>query len=143
NIDSDLTWLNWDLATTNKSFRSFVQRLIAFRKHHRSIHSSIYWRGRVPWHRVGAAHELSYSSHSLALFLYGKSLWEVEPYLMINAYWEPLTFGIYNEAAGGWRRIVDTSLSSPGDFIDESSAVPLTSSQYAVQPRSVVLLLDP
>jgi pullulanase/glycogen debranching enzyme len=59
---------------------------------------------------------------------------------MINAHWQRLTFSI-QETAGRWSRVIDTSLSSPDDFLD--AAAPLEEPAYAVDARSVVILVRP
>jgi pullulanase/glycogen debranching enzyme len=59
---------------------------------------------------------------------------------MINAHWQRLSFSI-QETSGQWSRVVDTSLSSPDDFLDGTA--PLEGSAYAVDARSVVVLVRP
>jgi pullulanase/glycogen debranching enzyme len=51
-------------------------------------------------------------------------------YLMINAYWQPLTFTIQEGSAREWRRIADTSLPSLDDFSDRG--VPIDRMSYQV-----------
>jgi glycogen operon protein len=60
---------------------------------------------------------------------------------MINAYWEELEFHVQEGTAQEWKRIVDTALPSPGDLSDYG--VPLEQAEYAVAPRSIVVLLRP
>jgi hypothetical protein len=60
---------------------------------------------------------------------------------MINAFWEDLEFGIYAETPGGWRRAVDTSLSSPDDIVVPGDEVPLVEPCYRVRARSIVVLV--
>lgn len=60
---------------------------------------------------------------------------------MLNAYWEDLVFQIQEGAAAEWRRVVDTSLDSPFDFLEPGNERPLQSLRYPVAARSVVILL--
>ena len=58
-------------------------------------------------------------------------------YVMINAYWEPLTFTIQQGTVREWLRIVDTGQPSPDDFSDHG--VPVDQMSYEVSPRSIVV----
>jgi glycogen operon protein len=73
--------------------------------------------------------------------LHGASENDDDLYVMINAYWEELAFDLQEESAQEWKRIVDTSLSSPDDFSEHG--LPLQSARYLVAPRSIVVLLRP
>jgi glycogen operon protein len=64
-------------------------------------------------------------------------------YLMVNAYWEPLTFELPPAPGGeseGWRRVIDTSQPTPDDICDWEDAPVVAASTYQVGPRSVVIL---
>jgi glycogen operon protein len=66
--------------------------MMAFRKAHPSIGRSIFWDHDVRWHGVSADPDQSYPSHTLAFFLRGERLQDVDIYVMINCYWEDLDF---------------------------------------------------
>jgi glycogen operon protein len=89
---------------------------------------------------VGPTPDLSHESRSLAFCRRGASQGDADLYVMLNTYWEPLAFAI-QEGVGEWSRAIDTSLSSPEDLCEPGREVPLTSSTYAVGPRSVVVLV--
>jgi glycogen operon protein len=139
NQDNETTWLDWSLVETNSDMLRFFRMMIAFRKAHPSIGRSTGWASEVSWHGVGAAPDLTSSSHTLAFHLRGGAVGDADLYVMINAYWQDLTFEI--QAPGPWRRIVDTALPSPSDILDASAAPPVSGSRYDVSPRSVVILL--
>jgi len=80
-------------------------------------------------------------SHSLAFALHGASQQDNDLYVMINAYWEELTFEIQEGATNTWRRVVDTSLDSPLDFLEAGNEIPLQSMDYQVPGRTVVVLV--
>ncbi len=100
-------------------------------------------RQPVEWHGVRLnAPDWSDHSHSLAAtsrLLSHRFVLHV----MINAYWEPLEFDIPlpDPRGGPWRRIIDTALDSPEDICEWADASVVRAATYAVEPRSIVLLL--
>jgi isoamylase len=111
--------------------------MIAFRKSHPSLSRSRFWREDVSWYGVGRTLDLSNDAHSLAFCLHGASQKDDDIYVMVNAYWEPLTFTIQEGSEREWRRIADTGLPSPDDFSERG--VPLDRMSYQVAPRSIVI----
>ena len=61
---------------------------------------------------------------------------------MINAYWRSLRFAIQEGSPGRWKRVIDTALTSPNDIVDPGQELPVTTPDYVVQGRSVVILLS-
>jgi glycogen operon protein len=62
-------------------------------------------------------------------------------HLILNAYWEPLSFELPpRDDAGPWLRWIDTSLASPEDVVEWKAAPPVENGTYPVGPRSVVML---
>ena len=146
NIDDSSVWLNWNLLTANQEVFRFFKYMIAFRKAHPSIGRSTFWdqlNDDLDWYGIGANTDQSDSSHSLAYSLKGASLGDSDIYVMINAYWRPLTFTIQAGQATDWRVAVDTSQPSPNDIFVPGSEPPITSLTYTVNPRSIVVLLKP
>jgi isoamylase len=143
NQDNEITWLNWDLLPLNADIFRFYKSMIAFRKSHPSISRSHYWRGDVSWYGVNGAPDLGPASRTLAYCLRGASVGDDDLYVMINAYWEELTFRVQEGEASDWLRAVDTSLPSPDDIAEPGSEPPLTQADYIVRPRSVVVLRRP
>ncbi len=139
NVDGAKTWLDWSRLETHRDMFRFFQRMIAFRKSHPSPGRSVFWRDDVKWYGVGSQVDWTYPSRSLAYCLHRASANESDLYVMINAYWEPLSFAIQEGEPREWRRIVDTSEESPNDFTDTPAA--LVSPSYTVQARSVVVLV--
>jgi len=144
NIDNSTVWLDWGRLAANPDIFRFFKYMIAFRKKHPSIGRSTFWNEKNPdlqWHGVGADTDQSDSSHSLAYFLNGASLGDSDLYVMINAYWMPLTFTIQERQAGGWRVAVDTAQPSPNDIFAAGSEPPLPGLSRTVKARSIVVLL--
>ena len=140
NQDNETSWLDWDRLEQHQDTFRFFQLMIQFRKSHPSIGRSRFWRDDVHWYGTGHAPDLSWNSRSLAFSLTGDSHGDGNLYVMINAWWEPLEFGIHKGAPEDWSRVVDTSLISPHDILKPGDEVPVTSPFYTVGPRSVVIL---
>ena len=114
--------------------------MVAYRKRHRSLGRSRFWRDDIHWYGVGPEVDLSYDSHTLSFCLHGASQQDIDIYVMINAYWQALEFTIQEAQAQDWRRIVDTSLPSPADFVEPGQELVLQDLNYSVKTRSVVIL---
>jgi glycogen operon protein len=96
------------------------------------------------WHGV-RLHRPDWSpqSHSLA---FSAELPEenLSFYIIFNAYWEALEFELPAQghvAGHPWRRWIDTSLESPNDIQDWSTAVVVAGRTYRAGPRSLVALI--
>lgn len=137
NQDNETSWLDWNQLQTNPDVFRFFKSMIAFRKSHPSLCRSRFWREDISWYGVGPTVDLSPDSRSLAFCLHGASQTDDDIYVMINAYWQKLSFHIQEGTPGEWLRIVDTDLTSPADFSERG--LPLQSSIYEVAPRSIVV----
>lgn len=144
NQDNATTWLNWELLDEHRDMFRFVKHAIAFRKAHPSIGRSRFWRDDVRWYGVGPSTDMARESRTLAYCLHGGSHHDVDLYVMINAWREPLTFEIQEGVAPDWCRAIDTARASPDDVRVLGDEVPLDSLRYVVGARSVVVLVrDP
>ena len=148
--DNELSWFDWTLVEKHADVHRFVTLLTARRvlrdtehERRRMTLSELIGQARKTWHgvRVGQP-DWSDSSHSLAfeaeLRQEGLSV-----YLILNAYWEPLTFELppgRNGSGNPWRRWIDTSLVSPEDIAPWGMAPALSGSTYRAVERSVVVL---
>ncbi len=141
NQDNETTWLDWDLLDKNRDIFRFFKNLIAFRKSHPSLGRSRFWRDDVRWYGVGEAPDLAFDSHTLAWCLHGASQNDNDIYVMVNAYWQALTFVVQEGKPHEWFRVVDTSLPSPQDFCEPETEQGLQSLNYCVGPRSTVVLV--
>jgi glycogen operon protein len=141
NQDNETTWLDWDLLGKNRDIFRFFKNMIAFRKSHPSLGRSRFWRNNVHWYGVGEAPDLSFDSHSLAFCLHGASQNDNDLYVMVNAYWQDLTFVVQEGEPQEWFRVVDTSLATPRDICEPGTEQRLQSLNYSVGPRSTVVLV--
>lgn len=139
NQDNDTAWLDWTRQRSNAEFHRFFLLMLALRRQHPQLGSSRFWRDRTTWYGVDAEPDRSYNSHTLAFRLSeeeGRYL-----YVMINAYWEDLSFHIPGNAS--WRCVVDTAAPSPEDICNERAGenLRLVSDTYLVSARSIVVLV--
>jgi isoamylase len=141
NQDNETSWLDWNRLGRNRDIFRFFKLMIAFRKAHPSLCRSRFWREEVRWYGIGPAVDISHDSHSLAYALRGASEGDIDIYVMINAYWEELSFTVREGEAGEWQRVIDTSRESPDDFREPGEEIPLTSRNYLVSARSIVVLI--
>lgn len=139
NQDNETTWLDWTRQKSNADFHRFFGLLLAFRQRHPQLGSSRFWRDRTTWYGVEGEPDRSDDSHTLAFRLSeeeGRCL-----YVMINAYWEDLSFHIPGDAS--WQCVVDTGAPSPQDICDEPAGERprLVSDTHSVRARSIVVLV--
>jgi isoamylase len=81
------------------------------------------------------------NSHALAL---GAELKEeaLSFHLILNAYWEPLTFEFPKPAGDdSWKRWIDTGLDWPNDIVPWKSAPAVSGNSYRAEARSAVMLI--
>jgi isoamylase len=147
--NSELSWLDWNLLERHSDLHRFVKRLIAFtqslelfRQRNTIAISYTSEKPHVVWHGVALGlPDWSENSHSLAFSLEHPSVGE-RLHIMLNAYWEPLLFELPAPDGGkSWRRIIDTSLATPLDIASGTDAFEVTSDRYAIEPRSVAVLM--
>jgi glycogen operon protein len=143
NQDNETSWIDWQLLEKNRDIFRFFQKMIAFRKAHPSLCRSRFWRDDICWHGSRMQIDQSPTSHEVAYFLKGRSQKDVDLYVMINSGSNDVTFGIPSEHAGAWRCVVDTSLPTPDDIVDQGSEPLLDSAEYVVKSRSIVVLMNP
>ena len=149
-LNNDTTWFDWDLAVRHGDIRRFTKELIALRSSRNLPIERLDMTLRellrhqpVTWHGVRLhAPDWGHDSHTLAAsgYLIG---YQAQLHVIVNAYWEALDFEIppHGDTQTGWRRVIDTSLDSPHDVCAWREAPKVQQSTYAVQPRSVVLLM--
>lgn len=148
--DNPLSWFDWSLLDRHPDMLRFVKELISHRmrrdvvvnKRQISL-NDLLKQNNIEWHGV-ALHEPDWgeSSHSMAVSItsYDDSF---RLHFIANAYWKALNFAL--PAVKGiitpWRRWIDTALPSPEDISNWGEAPVVTSTQYRVEARSVVVLI--
>ncbi len=151
--DNEISWFDWTLLDRHADIHRFVRALNDLRRRRDVVVDGVSLslndllrRAGVVWHGIALNRpDWGPDSHSLAFTVRsarGRHLFHV----MLNAYWEPLTFEIPSVGADSghpWRRVIDTALASPDDIQPLSRAPCLAETRYPVQPRSVVFLMRP
>ena len=142
NVDDPSVWMNWTRLERFKDIFGFFSKMIAFRKRHPSISRSRFWGSDVQWYGPQGNPDFSSSSHTLAIYLHGQNpqfgIEDKDLYVMINAYWEAITFSF--QQPGPWNRVVNTGLDAGSDFIAEYQEL-VTETSYLVGPRSVIVFV--
>ena len=149
--DNEISWFDWGLAARNAELRRFVKMMIEFRRRRDVVVeraglagltlNQLLAQARLTWHGVALnSPDWNEDSHSIA-FTVTSLLETFTIHVMLNAYWEPLTFQLPRPDAF-WRRWVDTSLVQPDDIFAWEEAPPVSQSRYGVGPRSLAFLID-
>jgi glycogen operon protein len=148
--DNETSWFDWTLLSKHADVLRFVKLLIARRlrrnvsAERRRLSLNDFLRAsKHCWHGVKLGQpDWGTSSHSL---VFDAELQEekLHFYLILNAYWDTLTFELppLTDAGDGWRRWIDTALDTPQDIVDWQEAAPVPGQVYEAGARSVVVLL--
>ncbi len=149
--DNEISWFDWTLLERHADIHRFEKLLMAFRQSRDIVTmerpltlNELLDRAHIEWHGVKLNQpDWGEHSHSLA-FTFASVQARYLIHGMLNAYWDPLTFEVPpapQPGERGWRRVIDTALPSPDDFIPWEGAPRVTSTSYLVQPRSMALLV--
>ncbi|MBP7998776.1 MAG: glycogen debranching protein GlgX [Chloroflexi bacterium] len=147
--NNELSWFDWQLLDTNAGLLRFTQGLIQFHQTHNIFHQIQYlssyreWgEPYVEWHGIYLHQpDWSWESRSLA-FTLRHTLRDEFLHVILNTYWEPLTFELPPlPQHEGWHRVVDTFLPSPDDYTPPAAAALHPSFTYTAQPRSTIILV--
>ncbi len=139
--DNKLNWFQWDDLEKNKDFERFYRLLIHFRHAHPILKRSeflsdneVAWHGFLPL-KPNWGKENRFIAYTL------KNPKTKEPlYIAFNSHFTPVHIQIPNPPAGKkWYRVIDTSLPSPQDFIEDPKTAPMPHS-YDMPDHSALLL---
>jgi glycogen operon protein len=149
-LDDETTWFDWSAIEQHAEIHRFFKQVIGLRnarilslERHQMTLNELIAKHRIVWHGVALGEpDWSDASHSLAATFHFDSV-RVARHLMINAYWEPLTFAIppLDENYVSWRCCVDTFRTGPADIRSWSEGETVHGGTFVVQPRSVVVLV--
>jgi len=148
--DNDISWLNWEMATTNAGLLRFFQHMIAFRKRCPMLRRDTFALDgetgfHVTWHgskRMSA--DWSPESRSVAMqwTQYYQDRSREDLHFIAHAHWDDCEFELPDIGDRAWLRLVDTSLPSPNDIADEGAEFPLSAQEsYFVRARSVAIFI--
>jgi glycogen operon protein len=147
--DNEISWFDWHLLRRHRDIHRFAKRLIHFRlnmevnEDHNLSLVEMLGHAKIQWHGI-KLHQPDWGDGSHSVAVSSKSLdWTRMLHIILNSYWEPLTFELPPVSGGpgrGWRRVIDTALESPSDICGWQEAPLVDGKTYLVQPRSLVLL---
>jgi glycogen operon protein len=157
--DNPISWFDWSLVEENADMVRFFRKLIAFRRAHPVLRRRRFLAGKdhgddllhdVCWQGIdGEPADWHPFSRALAVLLNGEKeefdgdYDDNDVYIMINGHGDERSFVLPQpSAARQWHRVVDTSLSSPDDIVDEGNEVRLEGKAYPVRGRSVVVCIS-
>lgn len=148
--DNTISWFDWSLLEKHAGIHRFVKHLIAGRLQFGRGRSDadtlptllqkvqLTFGGVTP----GVLDD-SPNSHALAMAR-TNATGDAHLYLMVNAYWEPLTFSLPSPPATapqGWRRWLDTNQPPPHDICTLQDAPHVATPAYTVGSRTIVALV--
>ena len=141
-VDSTVTWLDWDRLNSMQDHFNFVLKSIAFRKSHGSIPRGRFWGADVNWYGPDGQTP-NYGDQTLRSFAFGLkggAFQDNDIYVMINFQWVPVTFNFSPLMPGPWNRIINTYLAPPNDFVATGQDV-IAGQDYLVGERSIVVFI--
>jgi isoamylase len=150
--DNEANWFDWSLMEKHAEVHRFVSLLLARRQlrdqkaeRQRVSLTQMLHQAKTAWHGVKHLQpDWSPQSHALA---FGAEMRRegLELYVIMNAYWEPLSFELPETTESDpWCRWIDTSLETPEDIVPWQTVRAVADQRsYAAGPRSVVVLARP
>ena len=149
--DNPIGWFDWTQTQTESGMLRFWSELIAFRKTHPAVHRARFFSGAVnergmkdiSWHGTTLNEPGWNDPHARALaWTVAGSLAHSDIHVMVNMYWEPLTFEIPQIYERAWYTAVNTALPSPQDINAPGNEVLVNSHHVEVSGRSIVVLIS-
>jgi len=147
--NTPLTWLDWTQLETHQEIWRFTQHIIDLVQHLQLFQQTGWLQvtdryleaPHLIWHGVRLCQpDWSPYSHSLAFSLHAPAH-EEEMHVMLNAYWEPLTFELPEpHPHSHWYRIINTARPAPKDVVDGTTEA-VDGNTYTVSERSCVVLM--
>ena len=150
NQDNPTSWVDWTGVESNEDVLRFLRRMIAFRKAHPALSRPCFYTGQtnergmadIVWHgtRLNSPGFDSPDGRALACTIAGFG-GDADLHVMMNMFWEPLTFDVPVDPRRSWRRAIDTFAERPADTTNAGEETPVVGATCTVQARSIVVLL--
>jgi isoamylase len=148
--DNEISWFDWSLVEKRADIFRFTKQLIAMRmgfgfgRSDADTLLALLEKVQVEFGGVSpGVVDGGFTSHALAVSRTSPG-GEVQFYVMVNAYWEPLTFTLPPTsvtAPRGWECWIDTSKAAPEDIYGLDAMQGVGADSYTVGPRSIVALI--
>ena len=149
-----MSWIDWQLAATNRGQLRFFRKLIALRKRHPIFRRDDFFQytdstygAEISWQGVEPGdQDWSASNRALGFLLNGAALQEGSDddfFVMLNGSRE--TAALFTVPVPSrqrlWRKIIDTSLKPPADIVDPDQADQVEcKSKLTVAPMGCLVL---
>lgn len=152
--DNEISWVDWNLAEKNGDMIRFYRLMIRFRREHPVLRRARFFGqgGGITWHGE-RENEPDWGEEArwLAFLLDGGHAKHPDGrndddiYVLMNASDDWRHFVVPGRGRE-WRKVIDTSWPSPEDIferLEDAPAVGQRQDRFAVEPRSVVVLVNP
>ncbi len=150
--DNELSWFDWNLADQNVEIFTFVQGMIAFRKHHSCLRHRKFLTGEptdgrgiadVTWHgkKLHTPEWDDPENQFLAYTLAAAGKDDEDLHILFNMGDAACEGELPPSGNRIWHRAIDTSLNPPDDITQTGEQVPVDGQHYRVHGRSVVVLV--
>ncbi len=144
--NNELSWFNWEDVEDHADMLGFVKKLIGFNLNNLFFQEDKYWAAPhalkttyFSFHGIEIGKtDWGYHSHALAFNLKNPKYTE-QLHVMINAFWEPLSFQLPNKGITRWKKVLDTSKPSPYDFVNKDQGEKVKDFECLVDSRSIVI----
>jgi len=157
--DNEIAWMDWDWKKDQQQLFDFTKRIIAIRKDHPVTHRRRYFKNRqiqgegikdIRWLNTDGIDmdreewETSFI-RCMGMLLNGELMKEMDEYgnylkedillILVNSYWEPISFTLPHEVESAqWKVLVDT------DMQEHAVEGKVVENVYQIQGRSFALL---
>jgi len=144
-LDSEVNWFDWSLVERQAGLLRFVSGLINLRQHYTvqpedtdKTLAQILHEDSITWHGTSLNQpDWSPDSRVLAVTIASQD-GARKTHMLFNTSAEPRDFEL---PGANWRRVVDTNLAAPHDYVDPLHAPSQPGSAYRAAPRSIVVLI--
>lgn len=148
--NNEMSWLDWNLAETNREMVRFVRELIAFRRRHPCLARSRFLTGQptasrglpdIAWHGLRLNEPLwgDWSAQVLAFTIAGITDSEEDLHIVLNMSDQFIDVPLPDIPHRHWHLAVDTATTSPEDIIEHSHQRAVNGNNPRVHARSVVV----
>ncbi len=155
--DNAISWFDWDLTEKNRDILDFFRKAAAFRKKYTILQRRKFLTGAdgdadgmpdISWFGAGL-NPPAWDDPERRLICFRldgseepSDLGDYLLFFILNSGYRGVRVSLPPCPGMRWHRIIDTSLSPGGDFVDPDTAEPLSSQESCeAPPRSVILLL--
>lgn len=141
--DNEISWFDWSLADQRADFVRFIRELILLRRRFPVLSSARFYRpDEIDWFSAGGHAPDWGSEHALGGVIHSQDDGQ-KLCLLANPLDTPKVFKIPAPPKNRrWRRLIDTSITSPHDICRPEDAVPvLSEGGVIVRDRSFVVLV--